>query len=109
GLDWARFPERIVEAVIAGQTPIELDAQFPGWADLAIQLEDVDSQLQMEEGRHQGRGCLANADDRNLARFDERHLQTRQRTLDRQCGEIACGATAHDDNVANGEIAWWLR
>ena len=54
----------------------------------------------MEKRRHQRGGRLADTDDRDLARFDQRHVDIWELAFESQCREIA-RRTAADDHDAS--------
>jgi hypothetical protein len=73
-----------VERVVAGQPPDEADAELPGRLDFLIELVDVEAEDAMEIGDDLRGGRLADADDRDLARLDHRHVELGSAHLQRE-------------------------
>src|SRR5581483_1709829 len=88
---------------VADATPVLVtDAELDRPARLAQEMKRVDPEMAEQEAEGD-RGRLADADDRDLARLDDRNLDRQvllaRRLAEDHCSKPARGAAAHHDKV----------
>ena len=98
----AETSERMKIAVARAQPIDEFDAQLERAFGGADEIVFIDVQ-QLVEQLNDWNGRLADADDADFLRFDERDLEPlgRERLGQRRRRHPTCGAAAGDDNVAD--------
>jgi hypothetical protein len=98
-----------LEHVVAREPPFEANALLPGRLHLADEVVDVQLEIVMKEGDQAGHARLADADDRDRRRLDDRHLQPGQLRAQRERREPARGPSAQDPDPTNGAVVGALR
>ena len=84
--------EGVVEGVVPGLAPFELDPELPGRPHALEEIVHVTLEVGVQELNHDRSRAFADADDRNVRRLDQRDAQTGELLAQGKCGQVAGGA-----------------